>query len=186
VTTRTVFLSYARPDRGIVAPIANLIRGTAATVFRDEESILPGQKWELAIADAIHSCGTLLVFWSTAAARSKSVEREYRLAIGLEKRVVPVLLDDTPLVRVLAQYQWVDLRAIIRASKERSQQAVPGGLGATLGIPVVLITIPLTIIGMIAGAIRALGGQSGVHDVEFNESERRSVEQALLSRIVLL
>jgi hypothetical protein len=180
VTTRNVFLSYSRLDRGVVTPIAALLRGTDANVFRDEESIIPGQKWEDAIYDAIRSCDTILVFWSAAANDSKSVEKEYSLAITLKRRIVPILLDDAPLIEVLAQYQWVDLRVVVRSATVRSIGTALVAPSLALGwIPSIgtLLTFP------IASRIAAIMGGTIILNIQLTEAEQIAAREALLSRI---
>jgi hypothetical protein len=92
-----LFISYSRVDRYIAAPISQLLRTTQCAVFRDEDSIQPGERWSAVITESLENCECVLVFWSAAAPDSKSVEAEFRQAIALNKRVVPVLIDDAPL-----------------------------------------------------------------------------------------
>jgi hypothetical protein len=113
-----IFVSYSHADRDFVKPITDLIRVAGVRVFRDEDSIAPGKQWKLVISKSLTSCRTVLVFWSSNAARSKAVEGEYRRAVDRKKDVVPVLLDDTPLPEALSTYQWIDFRqAVINAQR---------------------------------------------------------------------
>src|SRR4051812_9884686 len=121
MNTWDVFISYSRLDKAVVAPIAGLLRVTDAAVFRGEESIPLGKKWDLVISESIQSCRTLLVFWSAAAADSKAVEAEYTMAIEALKDVVPVLIDDTPLTDRLSEYQAIDFRGVVQAGKNRAR-----------------------------------------------------------------
>jgi len=105
-----IFISYCRTDRDIVGPLVSLLRIVEPRVFRDEDNIQPGSRWEAALVDAIEHCEMLLVFWCVHAAASTAVKAEYARAIALGKRVVPLRLDDTDLPRDLAQFQAIDLR----------------------------------------------------------------------------
>ena len=88
----TLFLSYGREDRALVTAVAKLVRtATTNTVFRDEESIPPGAKWEQAIEGAICRSSQVYVFWCEHAAASEWVEREYNTALELGKKIIPVL-----------------------------------------------------------------------------------------------
>ena len=176
-----VFLSYSRLDRAVVAPIASVLRGLRIDVFRDEESIVPGDAWKATIAEAVSSSDTVLLFWSAAAADSKSVEEEYSLALSLRKRIVPVLLDDTPLTTTLAQYQWADLRKVVQAAMIRSiTAAVTGaGAGAVGGVP---LLIPM-LLGFFAYSLGAAFAGSKALTIHLSEPEQRAVKEALLARL---
>jgi len=107
----TAFISYSRKDALLVRQIIGLFAAVDVSVFRDEQSIKPGQKWRIGINAALEECQVVLVFWCEHAAASFEVRNEYERAIALSKRVVPVLLDQTALPPNLGQYQGVDLRA---------------------------------------------------------------------------
>ena len=106
----TVFISYSRKDKAIVDLLTNLMRIGGGKVFRDEDSIAPGQRWEILIADSIRNAKTFVVFWSKNPSKSKAVKEEIVLAINQGKDVVPVLLDNTELNIELEAYQWLDLQ----------------------------------------------------------------------------
>ena len=108
-------------DADIVRPIATLLRTTKALVFRDEDSIEPGAKWRSAIAASIARCDAMLVFWSQNSATSSAVAAEYSLALNARKSIVPVIMDETPLAPSLAEYQWIDLRDILKAIDQRTK-----------------------------------------------------------------
>lgn len=128
-----VFLSYSRLDRAVVAPIAKLLRVTHACVFRDEDSIPLGKRWDEVISEALTACHTVVVFWSVAAADSKAVAAEYTRALRLGKNIVPVLLDDTPVVKALARYQWLDFREFIQEGRELAIKAEVYAATAAVG-----------------------------------------------------
>jgi hypothetical protein len=106
----TVFVSYSRADAEIVKALVYLFAAVDVPVFRDEQSIKPGRKWRVEIDAALEQCQTILVFWCCHSSASSEVYSEYKRAILLGKRVVPVLVDDTLLPFDLGQYQGVDLR----------------------------------------------------------------------------
>ena len=102
-------MSYSRHDAPLVGPLTQLLRATGGAVFRDTESIAPGTKWRVAIAEAIESAQTVLVFWCAHSARSAEVRAEYQQAMALGRPVVPVRLDWSDLPDELAEYQAIDL-----------------------------------------------------------------------------
>lgn len=113
-----VFVSYSRVDKDLVAPIASVLR-ISTDIFRDEDDITPGKRWNEEIEKSLLRSRVVLVFWSRAASESQYVESEYTSAIANGKDVVPILLDDTPLASPLNQYQWLDFRPFLRAAALR-------------------------------------------------------------------
>lgn len=127
----SVFISYSHKDRTLVAPITSLMRIPGNRVFRDEDSIHPGKQWRLTIAETLRNAKTVVVFWSFNSSESAFVREEYTAAIQLGKDVVPVLLDQTPLIAELARFQCLDFRPLIRVSKITSEfMPTAGGVGS--------------------------------------------------------
>jgi hypothetical protein len=114
-----VFASYSRKDAVLVQQLLRLFEAVDVPVFRDEQSIKPGQKWRLAVNAALEQCQIILIFWCDHAARSSEVQSEYERAISLGKRVMPVLIDHAALPPGLGQYQGVDLRETLSEHHER-------------------------------------------------------------------
>lgn len=123
VTTRSVFVSYSRDDREIVAIAARLLKAGGVSVFQDVLDIEYGERWQQVLDTALSKCERVLVFWSSSAATSKWVRIEYKTAIQLDKRVVPMLLDATPLPVELASLNGmpdlIDVLHALRASAGR-------------------------------------------------------------------
>jgi hypothetical protein len=119
VGKQSVFISYSRQDREIVAPLVELLRATGQGIFRDMDCIDPGKRWRVVLTDAIDSCRTMILFWCCHSARSTEVEKEYRQAIQQNKVIVPVLMDAVRLTGELSEFQAIDLRTIIGEHKER-------------------------------------------------------------------
>ena len=115
---QSTFVSYSRKDAGIVTPLVHVLRAVGSDVFRDFDSIPTGIRWKPVVVDAIISCEVFLLFWCRHAARSTEVKTEYRQAISLDKRVVPILLDSTKLRADLSEYQWIDFRAALGQHEE--------------------------------------------------------------------
>jgi len=78
-------------------------------VLRDVE-IPPGEPWRATVAGWIREAKTVLILWSANAAESDELAAEWRQALASPARVVPVLLDATPLPGELAGRQAVDWR----------------------------------------------------------------------------
>ncbi|HMT91929.1 toll/interleukin-1 receptor domain-containing protein [uncultured Thiothrix sp.] len=104
MSRRTVFVSYSRKDSTQVAKAVELLEAGGADVFRDLDDIQYGDRWEDVIRTKLAEAERVLVFWSTNAQLSEWVEREWTVAISMQKRVVPILLDQTPLPQELGQF----------------------------------------------------------------------------------
>lgn len=126
----SVFISYSRRDKAIVAPLTNLMRLGGGQVFRDADSIAPGKRWSLVIADSITNAKVFVVFWSRHSSTSSAVKDEISHAINQAKNVVPVLLDDTPISGDLAQYQWLDFRPLIFSAAHHLKREVNVVIGS--------------------------------------------------------
>jgi hypothetical protein len=67
------------------------------------------------------------VFWTQNSAASEWVEKEWRAAIAMNKEVIPVILDSTPIPKPLNEYQWIDFRTFLPEkipSKQHSRRTV--------------------------------------------------------------
>ena len=107
------FASYSRRDSGFVEPIVSLMRTAGGHIFYDQTDIAPGDKWNTVISNGLNKAQVLFVFWSKHASQSDYVRDEVETAINQKKTIVPVLLDDTELWDVIAEFQWVDFRGRI-------------------------------------------------------------------------
>jgi len=105
-----IFISYSHTDNWLVTPIVALLRASQALVFRDADTIRPGKKWHEEIHKAIKDASVVVIFWCHHSSLSEEVEKEFRTAITLNKDILPLLLDMTPLPPELAEFQYIDFR----------------------------------------------------------------------------
>jgi len=125
-TVGHVFISYSSSDRAIVNAAARLLRAGGATVFQDVVDIEFGARWKDALFDALNRCERVMVFWSAASSKSTWVEREWRCALEAHKRIVPMLLDDTPLPPPLSDFHGVpDMVDMLRADMKIAPAGEP-------------------------------------------------------------
>lgn len=108
----TIFVSYSHSDGNLVGPVVQLLRASAAHVFRDADDIPAGKKWREELSTALTDARLIMVFWCDHASASPEVQKEYSAAIAQGKDVLPVLIDDTPLPPDLAEYQYIDFRGV--------------------------------------------------------------------------
>jgi len=114
--TDSVFVSYSRDDSRMATVVVQLLRARD-DVFYDIDSIPAGERWRDALLRAIDNATHFYLLWCMHSAGSEEVEREWRRAISGNKRLVPVLLDSTPLVEPLTDYQWVDFQGVVQGHK---------------------------------------------------------------------
>lgn len=95
-----IFVSYAREDGPRVRPVVQELQRLKYRVFFDVESIQIGENWKERLEQSIRASRVQLLCWS-ASATSDVIRFEYLKAEGLGKKVVPWLLDDTPLPEML-------------------------------------------------------------------------------------
>ena len=79
-----------------------------------DTAVQPGSRWRPTIAATLLAAQTVLIFWSAHAAASPEVAAEWRVALAGPARVVPVLLDDSPLPPELAALQAVNWQTACR------------------------------------------------------------------------
>lgn len=83
---------------------------------RTDADIRPGDPWRQTMAGWIMNARTVIVLWSAAAAASAEVAPEWRMALAAGARVVPMMLDATPLPPELAARQAVNVFAAERCA----------------------------------------------------------------------
>ncbi|MFE2754303.1 toll/interleukin-1 receptor domain-containing protein [Actinosynnema sp. NPDC059335] len=73
-----VFLSYVREDADRVNRLQRALVGAGLPVWRDTDSLSPGQDWKLEIGNAINrdACAFIACFSEHSAARDKSYQNE--------------------------------------------------------------------------------------------------------------
>ena len=109
-------ISYARVDRPQVREIVDLLIAANAAegaVFWDGH-LVAGEDWYQQLKRHINRAGKLFVFWCEHSKRSRQVRKEYLYARKRKKRIIPVLLDNTPLSAELAPIHGIDMRRSIR------------------------------------------------------------------------
>lgn len=110
-----VFLSHNRQDKDIARRLGAQLRLVGADVWFDDWEIRAGDSIPGKVNEGLGSVDTVLLVWSENADSSEWVRAELETAIaqGLEDqtlRVVPLILDDTPLPPLLRRLRWVDLQ----------------------------------------------------------------------------
>jgi len=114
-----VFIAYSVEDRDRAEQIATTLRAAGVDPWLDTEQLQAGTNWRDAIKAAIRSADAVLVLFSEATATKRGyVQREIRTALDVAQELpetaiylIPVRLDDTPVPREFAAWQWLDMNA---------------------------------------------------------------------------
>ena len=96
-----VFLSYSRADTARVTPLRDELRRMGYRVFFDVQSIDPGEEWKRRLERSIGASRTMVLCWSENTRGSDYITFEYSRAEAMHKRLLPWLLDKTPLPAML-------------------------------------------------------------------------------------
>ena len=116
-TDYQIFISYAREDTAQVKQIYERLKKAGYQPWLDREHIIPGQKWEPVIKDALKRSAVVLVCLSKTSINKRGfLQKEIKQALEhadekLEDDVflIPARLDDCEVPEVLGKIQWVDL-----------------------------------------------------------------------------
>ena len=101
-------LIYARADHDHAERARRLLR-VLEPVWIDRD-LVPGTPWRAEIGRRICRADRVMVLWSAYAAASVEVGAEWRHAAACGRRLVPVMLDETPMPAELGARQAVDWR----------------------------------------------------------------------------
>jgi hypothetical protein len=111
------FLCYSKENSIAVREFRERLRAENwIDPWFDEEDILPGQKWEGSVTDAVHNSHAVIIFLSSIAVRTEGFfHKELKLALdaAAEKPdgtifIIPIRLDVCEVPERLLPYQYVD------------------------------------------------------------------------------
>ncbi len=122
-----VFLSYSRADTERVAPLRDELRRLGYRVFFDVQSIDPGEQWKRRLERSIAASRTVVLCWSEHTRASEYITFEYSRGEALHKRILPWLLDKTPLPAML------EVQAITTTDPAQAAAQLRPALGWPLG-----------------------------------------------------
>jgi hypothetical protein len=108
----TVFIDYARTDGPAARKIAERLRSRGIETRVDIENIPIGVDWADTLTDFIRNADTILFIITPASMKSQWCQQEVELALGFNKRILPVLVEPVPddvIPRDLARLQYLIL-----------------------------------------------------------------------------
>jgi len=173
-------ISYSRDDQPQVRALVSLLRAGLRDIERAvywDEQFEPGEPWFDQLKAYIDAAPQLFVFWCVHANTSPQVRREFTYALAKDKRVVPVLLDDTPLAAELAPIHGIDLRGAIRHGRKMGAGAIRAAVLASVLVLIAAGTLVFNERWVHKSTqTRSDDGQSGQAQRELSEAERREAE----------
>src|SRR4028119_300381 len=107
-----VFLSYADADRATMEKIRSSLRRESITVWTNKTDIQTGEAFEEAINRGIEQADNLVFLLSPDSVNSTYCQRELDLAVSLNKRIIPLLVQETDPNQVpiaLGELHYIDL-----------------------------------------------------------------------------
>lgn len=105
-----MFFSYSRDDREFAFRVAEDLKGAGASVWLDQRDIVPGERWDRAVEDALTECRCVVVTLSPSSVTSTNVLDEVSFAIEKHKQIVPILYRDCEIPFRLRRIQYQDFR----------------------------------------------------------------------------
>jgi cellulose biosynthesis protein BcsQ len=112
-----IFLCHVAEDKPQVRVLYQLLQENGFDPWLDEEKLLPGQRWDVEIRNAMNSADVILVCMSRKSVGKEGyVQQEIKIALELADEkpenavfLIPVRLEECEIPRRLARWQWVDL-----------------------------------------------------------------------------
>jgi hypothetical protein len=103
---KKAFISYASENRARVLEAVQVLPTVGVETFQDILDLEPGERWERSLYQHIDNSDIVLLFWSTAAKRSKWVRKEIQYALSRKHgdefaspEIGPVIIEGPPVPR---------------------------------------------------------------------------------------
>jgi serine/threonine protein kinase len=104
-----VFIACAQGDKKFILPLATLLRASGQTVFVNVQDPEYGADREAQVVEAIRRSKKFLLFWSKLSQDSPFLRQEWERALATPGcRIVPVMLDETPLPPALERFHGME------------------------------------------------------------------------------
>jgi len=106
-----MFVSYSHFDKKIVKSVVKELHDLGFDVWIDSRGLRGGSSWRKEIEKAINDCDILLLFMSSRSLKSRYVQKELRLAVEIEKPIIPLRLEEAQIPHslnsILLEIQWI-------------------------------------------------------------------------------
>lgn len=107
-STRKVFISHSHQDRHAAVELQTVLEEHRAETFLDQDRIEAVDNLPAQVREGISWCDSLLLLWSASAASSSWVQREWDMAYDQRKKIIPYVLDRTPLPSALENLVYIE------------------------------------------------------------------------------
>ena len=139
-----LFISYSRKDINFARRLAGDLEKAGYVVWWDITDLRGGDDWVRVIPEAIETSDFFIVVLSPHATASEWVRKEYTQALSLRKRIIPIMLEQTPVPFSLNTINYLDFTS--EAAYADGLNALLLALGYTGDLPVIpAATWPLTL-----------------------------------------
>jgi hypothetical protein len=130
------FLCHSSTDKPNVRGLHQRLLNAGIKPWLDEEDLLPGQKWEQEIPNAVRNSDVVIVCISHASrTRAGYVQKEIKYALDVAEEqpegtifIIPLRLEDCEVPQRLRPYQWVNYfeergyKQLMKALQVRAEQ----------------------------------------------------------------
>lgn len=108
------FISHNKADKIVARTLATLLTEQGESVWFDEWDIKPGESLTGGIEEGLDGSDVFVLVWSENAQKSNWVGTEVRATVRRRVddhslRIIPIMLDGTPLPRLVADYRGFDI-----------------------------------------------------------------------------
>ena len=94
-TSPLVFLSYGKDDTNAATIVHEGLKNMGIDCFFAPDDLSVGQDFRIKLMEKIKSCATIVVLISQHYHTSVYTDQELGIALGLDKRIIPICLDET-------------------------------------------------------------------------------------------
>ncbi len=106
----SIFISYSRNDNKYADWIYDFLSHEGQKIFLDRESLNPGTNWLAITEKNIISSEVIILLWSTHSASSTMVMHEITMAKMNKRKIIPCLIDETPIIPLIKNIQAIYLK----------------------------------------------------------------------------
>ncbi len=125
---KKILISYSRRDKEYIAKLVDALRQQNFEVWFDN-NIRTGTDWDDTIESEIRKADAIVLVLSETSVASENVKDEVSYAIGLDKLIVPIKIEECEVPMRLARKQFVDFTTMgAEAGFERLVQDLHLGL----------------------------------------------------------
>jgi hypothetical protein len=109
-STTQVFISHSHADREVATDLQATLEKYGAETYLDQDRIRTGDVLPKRIAEGIRWCDTFLLIWSSSAASSEWVGKEWNTAYDQRRKIIPYVVDGTSLPPGLSNLVYIGIK----------------------------------------------------------------------------